>query len=78
MWGRPCCQGHPYPLLQLLSAPRHLGGGATLTNPTGLAQGWLPPQRLSRGGQPEESYLFTLIQTSLLGGGWLLSPSLPC
>lgn len=44
----PCCK------LRSLSSWRE----GTPTNPMGLAWGLLPPQLLSKGGQPEESYLF--------------------
>lgn len=58
MWGRPCCQGVLVPLLQTPLSSPHLGGRGHPNNPMGLPQCWLPPQLLSKGGQPEESYLF--------------------
>lgn len=71
LWGRPCCQGHPSP-------PAADSSGREATPPlTSLV--WSSPQLLSRGGQPEESYLFYLFIQICWGGGgrWLLPPSLP-
>lgn len=69
MCGGPAAKAVLVPPLQTPLSSSHLGGGDTLINRVGLPQCWLPPQLLSRGSQPEESYLFTQIHTGLLGWG---------
>lgn len=71
LWGRPCCQGHPSP-------PAANSSGREATPPL-MSLVWSSPQLLSRGGQPEESYLFYLFIQICWGGGREVAatPSLP-